>query len=463
MAWSRRAYLAASASAAVGLAGCSQTPGNGNGNASGNGGGNPSGDGEVVFLTDDSSPSWREFYTKTANKFTQETGIPVTFEYTGLGAGLEERLVTLVQSGSPPTMFMSFPTQEGGQLYAQGMLEPVDDVMADIESEYGKLSESWKFKPGGKNHEVITNFLLWHDWYRTDVYGSIPGTWDELLNAASNVDTEKTRAAIVAAKTTGLSGSQLLSNGAAMGADVVKSDGGDGKFMMEEHRDKWVKTLQFHKDLHAYSNTNADVSYGGASSSFGNGAAAYMSYPGSRPALIATQENPNLVENISDASMLSPDGNPRMSSIPLLEGIFILNSETAGAKAVENAKKFLRYIFLDDMSRYVDWMNNDPLHNLPPYPKVLESDTYQKSKPFQETPELKKWLDNQMANLLPNAKAGNVIGQANPWYGPISASHGPAEMMNDILIGGKSPAKAFDDNVGTCKEAFEETKQQLSE
>lgn len=468
----RRKYLATTAGLATGLAGCmgggsdgggggAQTTQTGDGTTRVTTNGGDPGKDEVVFLTDDSSPEWRKFYTKTATAFTQKTGIPVTFEFTGLGVGLAKRLTTLIQAGSPPTMFMSFPSQEGGTLYSQGMIEPVDGLMQKIQNQYGQLKESWKFKPGGKNHMAITNFLLYHDWYRTDLYPEKPANWGELLQMAKEADSDETRSAIVAAKSTGLSGSQYVNQAHAAGANAVVNEGGSGKFVMGDYKDTYVETLEFFDDLHQYSSTNADLSYGGASSTFGQGGAGYVVYPGSRPALIAATSNPDLVENITDHGFIAKEGEPRMSSVPLAEGVFVLSSDIAGEGSVEGAKKYLEFLFLDDMSRYVEWMNIDALHNLPPYPKVLESDTYRNSKPFQELPGLKRWFKNQVNNILPDAKRGAAIGQAAPYWGPMVGSQGFAQMMNDHLVQDKPAEKAFDDNLPTIKKAFDDVKSQV--
>lgn len=460
----RRAYLAAAAGVGSMIAGCSGGNGSDPQATSTPGGGTKvtsSGDqgkAEVTVITDDSDPEWREFYTRAANDFTQETGIPVTVEFTGLGAGLAERLTTLIQSGNPPSMFSSYGTQEGGALYLQDLLEPLDDVQADLEESLGAVPESWKFAPGGTNYAALHHVVTFMNWWRTDMY-DIPSNYDDFLTQAAEVDSQETRAALVAANERGLSTEQLVCLAGANGAEVATMSESSSEFRMPATKDAWVETMEFMGELHQYSDSNTNIGYGEAAGQFGNGGAGWVMYAGSRAGMVAAQSNPELAADMSPSRFIASDGPGSYGVVPMAGGWYVLSSDLIGEDAVANTKEFINYL-LGDRERYLERSLKDPLQALPCYTDFRKSDMYTQAEPFQQNESFARWLEMLEQDLIPDSDI-DAAGLPAPFWGPMISTWAWSRMVNDHIIGGKDASQAFDDHLGPLEETYNEIEQKI--
>lgn len=442
---------------AVGLAGCIWDGGD-------NGGGS-TGSGDVLVLTDSNDSNFREHFNRISNEFTKETGIRVSFEYSGIGVGLEDRLTTLIQAGSPPTMIESPANQEAGDLYTQGMLEPITEVVADLESRYNELPDERRFRPRGEDLIAPTYMFTWLETYNTDKYGapSDIDTYDKLEAAAPEVDSEEMRAVTIPAGPTGHSNFQMFTMAACYeGADMARITGdtpAQAEFKLRDSKDKWVEILEFNKRLHEFSAENANQSFGGSIGEFGNKQSAWLLMSGSGPRVVAQNDPDYAKESVGLKPIVAPSGNRRSTAFYFTNGWAMLNSDAIGTKTAENGKEFLRYMMRDEFlnERY----ELEPVTRIPAYSSISNSSDFLNLEPYQNNDALRDFADHIINEIVPGAELGNSIGLPDPYYGPMSATNSLGAMMNETLIQDVDPSQAFDNHVGDLEEAFDSVQNSL--
>jgi hypothetical protein len=263
----------------------------------------------------------------------------------------------------------------------------------------------------------------------------------------------------VAAGPAGLPARQLDVWGQVAGLDVVTVDDGDPSkpnYVMEndENRQGWIDLLNTIKELHSCcSDENPSMGFSAGSSAYGEGSGAMLMYPGSRPVLIADRNSPDHAANSNTRPPTSSADDPRSTGWLNPEGMFILNSDVAGEDSVANAKQYTKWL-VTNLDRLIPFVNQDPLHNLPPWESVQNSDAYRNSEPFQQSDNLSRWLDHQQENIIPGAKGGNAVGRADPYFGPMAATYAQAQMMNAVLVQGQDASDAFDEMAGQMREQY---------
>jgi hypothetical protein len=481
--WSRRDYLrktGATAPVIAGLAGCTgdDSSGGGGDGGTGDGGGGSSGgsgtsagstDGSgnadtLIWMTGASAPRWREFWTKTITEFTKETGIPVQMEYTGHGVSSYERMTTLIQSGSPPSIMHGNHLGANGILYSEGFLNPIDDVVGEMEGKYGSAPEALKMKPFGTNHMLATETLIYCEWYRNDKYDFKDFSQKEILNQAPKVDSEQMRATQVAAAPTGVSGANMLTGGCVSGADVITFDSNnEATFVMDQdsNRDIFVDQLKFMKNLHQYSDNGSDCSWGCASGGYANGSFAHVWYAGGRAGMAATDENPEHARKSSPRPITAMNGEHRTPVLPQQYGHGVFNADVIGEDQVQNAKDLLRFVFMD-RERYLEYLSLTPLHKWPPFGDMAQSSEYKNLSAFQENPEtMGKWLEIWNNQFMNNIKMGGEVGRAFPYYGPTRQTNIPAEIVHEVIVNDADPATEFDNRMPDLKSEFQEIKKKI--
>jgi len=466
---SRRSVLRKTGAAGpllAGLAGCSGDEGgaaggtdNVQGTASGNGGTDT-----LIWMTGSADPEWRDFWTTTINDFTEETGIPVQMEYTGHGVSSYERMTTLIQAGSPPSIMHGNHLGANGILYSEGFLNPIDDVVSEMEDEYGPAPEALKMKPFGTNHMLATETLLYCEWYRHDKYDFQDFSHEEILNQAPEVDSEEMRATQVAAAPTGVSGANLLTGGCVSGADVIVFDDDDeATFVMDqqENRDIFVDQLKFMKELHQYGDNGAECSWGCASGGYAQGQFAHVWYAGGRAGMAATEENPEHAKKSSPRPITSANGDHRTPVLPQQYGHAVFSADVIGEENVQNAKDLLRFVFLDK-ERYLDYLSLTPLHKWPPFGDMAQSQDYRNLDAFQDNPDtMAKWLDIWNEDFMADIKMGAEVGRAFPYYGPTRQTNIPAEIVHEVIINDADPAEEFDNRMPELKSEFQDIRDKI--
>lgn len=460
-------------SLAVGLAGCSQTQGSGGGSGgegttgqgTAQGTASSGGPDTLIWMTGSADSEWRDFWGSTINEFTKETGIPVQMEYTGHGVSSYQRMTTLIQAGSPPAIMHGNHLGANGILYSEGFLNPIDDVVAEMEDKYGPASEALKMKPFGVNHMLATETLIYCEWHRNDKYEFQDFSQEEILNQAPEADSEQMRATQVAAAPTGVSGANLLTGGCVSGADVITFDNNDqATFVMDqpENRDIFVDQLKFMKNLHQYSDNGADCSWGCASGGYASGQFAHVWYAGGRAGMAATEENPAHAKKSSPRPITAAGGDHRTPVLPQQYGHGVFNADVIGEENVQNAKDLLRFVFLD-RERYLDYLSLTPLHKWPPFGDMATSQDYQNLPVFQDNPDtMAKWLETWNNDFMADIKMGGEVGRAFPYYGPTRQTNIPAEIVHEVIINDADPATEFDNRMPELKSEFESIRDKIN-
>ena len=273
---SRRRWLALTgAGTFAGLAGCTGGGGGGGGGDGGDGGsgdgggssdggsgdGGDGGDGggtpdpadlpAVHVLTDYNNEAWQaQWEDELAPGFTEETGIEVRIEYSGMSGSQENRLATLVQSGDPPGMNTSTFDQVA-DLWSSDQLAEVTDVMDKVQSESGELISS-PLTQNGKLWQVSHGYYTSVFTYRQDVYDElgleVPEGIEEMIENARIIDESDLdiRGYGLAGKKVGKAQDELqvlLSNMGTPGIGVRWKDGEVGGELEVHYPEKEVTQL----------------------------------------------------------------------------------------------------------------------------------------------------------------------------------------------------------------------------
>lgn len=453
--WSRRKYLATAGGTSLfaGISGCL-------------GEGNDETPDTLVWMTGESSGEWQAFWNQVASDYQEETGTAVQMEYTGSGADEYERMTTLIQAGNPPAIVHGNHLGAVGILYSEGFLNPIDDVVAEMEEEYGPSSEALKMNPFGTNHMVATECLIYCEWYRNDLYDFEDHTHEEVLSQAPEVDSEEMRATQVAAAPTGVSGANLLTGGCVSGADVVVFDENEeATFVMdeEENREIFIEQLEYMKELHQYGDNGSDCSWGCTSDGYARGSFAHVWYAGGRAGMGATEQNPEHARLSSPKPITSATADSRTPVLPQQYGHGVFSEDVIGEEMVEQAKDLIRFVFLD-RDRYLEYLSLTPLHFWPTFGDIAESEDYKNLSPYTENPDtMLQWLETWNSDFMDDIRMGADVGRAFPYYGPTRQTNIPAEIVHEVIIGDADPAEEFDRRMPEMREEFERIKEQIDE
>ena len=152
---------------------------------------------EVVFLTEEGTPVFREFWAETVRDFEKQTGIKVRVEYLSIDMGLNRRIGMLLQAGTPPDITQGYMGSDAYVLTTRNLLEPMGDIVEYFEQQMGeKLNENFRIMKDGVDHLVPLWCSAGNMWYRRDLFeaagiGSPPEKWDAFLDAVAKVHSAK--------------------------------------------------------------------------------------------------------------------------------------------------------------------------------------------------------------------------------------------------------------------------------
>jgi len=461
---------AGAASAAV-LAGCTGDGGSG-GDGGDGGSGSDGGDGSDGGSTDQSSGDWpdlngtevhiiidetsdpvKNFWNGVTSDFEDATNAKTNVEFVGRNIGGVERVTQLLQAGDPPELF-AMNQNNATAFELQDVIEPVTDLMKDIESRLGEPNKKVEFKG---EQWLIPGFFNVTAWYwRGDIAEDIgmdsrpEWTWETALEFARGADdVEGIRGTYVPAG----SGPHLVSSVASWVNTI------DGSFVHWEddkiavnfdegsNRDKMIEVLNFLDDMHEYSPVASDSGYGSWARAVSSGSTASGNYIGYRPKMYAVRDERPYAGDIHAGMMpkkksRTTDGN--------VDGYGIFKGSN-----VDAAKTFMR--FYTQIEQMVELYKINPVHDIPPYPNVRESDAYTNFLDGLSgawTPEDTRAYQKRVVNNLEISI--NQTDPPNPYSGTIAGADPIPNLVKAVLIDDKNPDDVIDKHASDLQQILDD-------
>lgn len=452
---SKRRFLAgAGAVGASALAGCTGILG---------GGGN-SGGKEVHFITEESAPDAKQFIREAARKFTEETGISVVTEFTGLGTSFDQRIATLVRTGNAPELALA-PGYLATTWVQNDLAAPMTDVRETVESEWNAdYLGNTRLQIQGEDYLAPLHMNVSCNTYRTDLFEeagvSPPKTWEEELQAYQTLDESLPEDMAVGnwSFNTGLVGTASCHHRLATNdVEPYQNTGGDPFTGFEvtldqgKNRERAIEALEHCRELAKYS-VNSRVGPSAWASNYFTGKCAVGEFGGPRPLTGAYRENQDLADN----SLLNP--LPRNSSdddpeyFTFLEGFAVLKN----SNYPDAGKQFAEYLLTGD-TVFGMLLNLAPLHNTPVLDAWLDDERYRNSEYMNQNNVPDSVFETLKNDLVPNAlPRSKETDPPNPYAGSIQSTFALGEMANQVALQGADPGPAVDEAAQKLRDQFEQ-------
>ncbi|MWG36342.1 extracellular solute-binding protein [Halomarina oriensis] len=413
------------------------------------------------MLTDYASEAWQAKWQDDIIPGFEEEVSPdytVTAEYVGLQGTGEQRLTTLLQSGTPPEMYFGTITQVA-DLVAQDQTAPLGDLVSRIEEANGEMyfkstvtvADSVQMVPHGLYLGGTLN-------YRQDIYDmlglSVPETWDQLLeNARAISESDETQALgfATAAQPAGKAGSDFANFLANSGGGVFQAteDGGAEIWFDEQHVTESLTVMQ---DLAEFSPDPSSLNWGSTIENWVAGRIGQCIMNNAwlaGPAYAAGATDVALNTNIAPVPMQS-DADPIDRGWALIDGTPVLS----GSDNVGGAEAFLEYMYGSPEAQ-ADKNLVEPMRFLPPYQDILETDAYQSAEIFQAEDGYFLDLNRRcFEEIAPNLQSDERPSTVATTY--ESRFQYDSEMVNAVLVQGNSPQQAYEDGLGRLETIFQE-------
>jgi len=405
---------------------------------------------EVVFLTEEGTEQGRQTLNQMASDFNDATGAEANVETLGAGE-LNQRTTQLVQAGDPPELVAQ--PMSVAFFYGTEALAPMNGAVQQFQDRYGELKDVEQVQIDGDNYFSV----LWGGanqyFYRDDVVNSNPETWDQLLTIAEENDgQEDLSGTYVAAGESICVDVEVMGWGYSNGAKTLQRQD-DGTIVPAidkgENRQKWIETFEYFDQLHEFSPEAADAGCTAQINALADGQSATGMYPGARPKLQAAQRGREFAGNLR-ATLQPERESPTTVGNP--EGLLsFADSNTEAAQVFVD--------FLYQPKYYFDLLMIAPLHNAPPQ-ALRENDQFMEllgdelHESWSEQ-DIERSLDRSqfIQNPAIETDPGNQVGRLVLRSGVLS------QIKNQVLIGGKDPGQAIDDNVPQLAEMLSDAQE----
>lgn len=453
---SRRRYLKlAGVGGAAALGGCLSSLGGGGG-----GSGNP----EVHFITEESSPSAKTFINEAAQQFTEETDIPVTTEFTGLGSSFDQRIATLVRTNNAPEVAMA-----PGYLATNWIR---DDIVAPLTGVREAIEEAWSAEYRQKHRLVFEgeDYLApLHinpscQTYRTDIFEeagvSPPTTFAEEREAFSTLAESLPEGMNVGnfAFNTGLVGTATTHHRIDVnGVDMLSHSGNDSFSGFEvvldqgQNRERAIEALEHSREVAQHS-VDPQMGISSWASTYFTGKSAIGEYGGARPLTAAYRENPE----VGQQSMVKPLAHGPSGDDPtyfsFLEGFTVLKN----SKYPDAGRQFVEYLLTGD-TIFGLLLNFAPLHNAPVLDAIYNDDRYRNAEYMQSNNVPTEVLDTLKNEVMPRGEPRFLTtGTPNPYIGALQGTFAIGKMGNAVAVNDADPGQAVDQAAQTLRETLNE-------
>lgn len=393
---------------------------------------------EVVFLTEEGTPPFREFWANTVRDFEKQTGIKVRVEYLSIDMGLNRRIGMLLQAGTPPDITQGYMGSDAYVLTTRNLLEPMDDVLSYFEQQMGeKLSDNFRIVHNGSDYLVPLWCSAGNMWYRRDLFEAAgittpPEKWDAFLEAAAKVNSSKVGGTTVGGGKSWCTTSDFLCLVWGNDARVTARDA-SGKVAIvvdnEQNIDRVAEALLFWKKAAAYSIPARDYNCGNLIEAIWSGNAASSPYVGARQKVESARKKQPFAKDV--LPMQFPWNRARVS-MASFEGLCVFKQSPVKAEA----KEFAKFLFTGE--RYYRMVQCDPLHNLPPF-KVAATSDKMLDDPFIKE-NIGKDVFQTVADVVSRGRTfASEASPTNMYAGPLYGSLEMATTLYNVVYGNADP------------------------
>ncbi|WP_170125455.1 ABC transporter substrate-binding protein [Jannaschia seohaensis] len=386
-----------------------------------------------------SSPAQAAAYEFQIEAFKAATGIDVVFERTS-DEGYAPQLAAAFSSGEVPDVVTHLPSFAAQTYYANGLLEPFNDVIEAIGTEkyYEGANNVFLAEDGNYCATGIGNSAANMLWVRRDLMAEagidkIPETWDELRNAVSAMQKGGIYGAPLPYGVNSMTSLIFIGFIHQAGGQVFTPD-----LQVNLDNEGTRNALEFYKEMREYCPPGAtNYSWGESLTAFVSGATATGIYTG-RVLINVNDQNPPLADHITCATY------PRMSTdiAPWTFNDFASVFIPAQSQNKEAAKQFAAFLF--DPPGYIRQLHAAPGHVLPILRTISENPEYQDNAIIQK-------YSSEVDLMAASAANGFNLGyespehQSNSKAGEIIGSNIISEMVGRVVLNGDNVDEALSD------------------
>ena len=385
------------------------------------------------------APAQLEAYRFQTAAFEAATGIRVQFEMTS-DEGYAPQLAAAFASGEVPDVITHLPSFAVQTYYANGLVEPFDDVITAIGADdfYPGANDVFRAADGRYAGTGIGNSaanMLWvrHDLMREANIDAIPETWDELVAACRAMQQGGIFGAALPYSRSGMTSLIFIGFIHGAGGHVFTPD-----LTVDIDNEGTRNALEMYREMRELCPPGAtNYSWGESLTAFVSGATATGIYTG-RVLQNVNDQNPGISDEITCRTYprISRDVEPwTFNDFP---SVFI----PAQSRNKEAAKEFAAFLF--DPEGYIKQLHAAPGHVLPVLQSISQNPMY------LDNPIIEKYSEE--VDLMAAAAAGGFnLGyesaehQSNEKAGEIIASHAIADLVQRVVLNDDSVDTALSD------------------
>lgn len=392
------------------------------------------GDVTLRWWSTQSAPAQLDAYKAQIAAFeAANPGTKVVFEPTS-DEGYSAQLAAAFASGQVPDIVTHLPSFAVQTYYAEGLVEPFDDVITGIGEDkyYPGANNVYKTADGHYAGTGIGNTAADMLWIRTDLMEkagveNIPETWDELRAACQKMQTGGIYGAPLPYGLNSMTSLIIIGFIHRAGGTIFTPDLAVGIDSPEA-----VEALEFYKSMKELCPPGAtNYSWGEALTAFVSGATATGIYAG-RVLKNVNDQNPTIADHITCRTYPTKSKEIPAWTFNDFPSIWI----PKGTANLEQAKTLAAFLLQPPF--YIQQLHAAPGHVLPVLKTIAEDPAY------LADPIIKKYPEE--VQLMAAASAGGYnLGfetaehQPNPKANDIIASNVLAEMVQRVCLNGEEP------------------------
>jgi multiple sugar transport system substrate-binding protein len=365
--------------------------------------------------------------------------ISVVFETTS-DEGYAPQLAAAFSSGEVPDIVTHLPSFAAQSYYANGLVEPFDDVIAAIGADdfYPGANDVFRAADGNYCGTGIGNSAANMMWLRTDLMEqagieNAPVTWDEMRTAVQAMQRDGIYGAPLPYGSNSMTSLIFIGFIHQAGGQVFTPD-----LQVDIDNEGTRNALEFYREMREYCPPGAtNYSWGESLTAFVSGATATGIYTGRVLANVRDQ-NPAIAEYVTAVTY------PRMSAdiAPWTFNDFPSVFIPAQSQSKEAAKLFAAFLF--DPEGYIMQLHAAPGHVLPVLRSINENSIYQDNDIIQRYAA--------EVDLMASAAAGGFnLGYesadhpSNEKAGEIIGSNVIADLVQRVVLNGDNVDAALSD------------------
>ena len=392
------------------------------------------------------APAQLEAYRWQCEQFEALTGIRVQFEMTS-DEGYAPQLAAAFASGEVPDIVTHLPSFAVQTYYANGLIEPFDEVIEAIgpEKYYPGANEVFRAADGrycatGIGNYAANMFWVRHDLMREANVDKIPETWDELRAACQAMQRGGVFGAALPYSRTGMTSLTFIGFIHLAGGRVFTPE-----LELDLDNEGTRNALEFYRSMRELCPPGAtNYSWGESLTAFVSGATATGIYTG-RVLVNVMDQNPAIADEITCRTY------PRISLDvePWTFNDYACVFIPAQSRHKEAAKQFAAFMF--EPEGYIRQLHAAPGHGLPVLRTISEDPMYLENEIIQ------KYTD-EVERMSAAAAGGFNLGYetsehpSNEKAGEIIASHAIADLVQRVVLNGDNVDTALSD----CSRQIEE-------